>query len=87
MRIGVYRVLFGLACLSAVSAPLRGQDLISVDVNVAIADLSRKPIGINVNFLLDHDGNRPRALRTLIATPDTPLSSSGWFHTPISDPS
>jgi len=65
VRRGVYRVLFGLACISAVGAPLRAQDLISVDVNVAIADLSRKPIGINVNFLLDNDGNRPRALRTL----------------------
>lgn len=50
MRIGVYRGLFALACLSAVSAPLRAQDLISVDVNVASADVSRKPIGINVNF-------------------------------------
>jgi hypothetical protein len=49
----------------AVAAPAAGQDHITVDLTSVVADVSRKPIGINVNFLLDADGNRANAIRRL----------------------
>ena len=45
--------------------PVAAQEQIVVDVNTSIADVSRRPIGINVNFLLDDDRNRAEALTTL----------------------
>jgi alpha-N-arabinofuranosidase len=46
-------------------ASLAAQDTITVDAAVVIADVSRKPIGVNVNFLLDDDEHRPKALTNL----------------------
>ena len=50
-----------LAAAPAVAA----QDVITVDVTSVVADVSRKPIGINVNFLLDDDANRTNAVEDL----------------------
>ena len=50
-----------LAAAPAVAA----QDVITVDVTSVVADVSRKPIGINVNFLLDDDANRTNAVEGL----------------------
>ena len=47
--------------------PLHAQDAITVDVTSTIADVSRRPFGINLNFLLDDDENRPAALKKLAA--------------------
>ena len=51
-------------CISA-AVPAAAQDVITVDVTAVIADVSRKPIGINVNFLLDDDVNRAAAIVSL----------------------
>lgn len=56
-------VLLVAAALSASSA--RAQDVVTVDVRRAIADVARRPIGINLNFLVDDDANRKEALATL----------------------
>jgi hypothetical protein len=58
------RLLLAVSFL-IISAAAAAQDLISVDVTSVIADVSRKPIGINVNFLLDDDANRVNAVRSL----------------------
>src|SRR5437762_5545221 len=58
----------GVLTASLQAAPAPAQDVISVDVNTAIADVSRIPIGIDLNFLLDDDNNRRDALRTLSET-------------------
>ena len=47
--------------------PLHAQDAIRVDVTSTISDVSRRPFGINLNFLLDDDENRPAALKKLAA--------------------
>jgi hypothetical protein len=47
-------------CLARAAA---AQNSIVVDVNSEAADVSRMPIGINVNFLLDDDRNRHDPLR------------------------
>jgi alpha-N-arabinofuranosidase len=62
-----HRVAFLLALASVLVAapPIAGQDLIAVDVSSVVADVSRKPIGINVNFLLDEDANRTNAVEDL----------------------
>ena len=58
-------------CVAALVATLvfpstvRAQDIVTVDVRTAIADVSRRPIGINVNFLVDDDANRKEAMATL----------------------
>lgn len=57
--------VLGLAVTLALPASSSAQDAISVDVRSAIADVSRRPVGMNVNFLLDHDANRSDTLRTL----------------------
>jgi alpha-L-arabinofuranosidase len=57
--------LFTLASVLAAASTLAAQDLIAVDVNSVLADVSRKPIGINVNFLLDDDANRTNAVEGL----------------------
>ena len=54
-------LLFGLS----VSATVSAQDLVTVDTSSVVADVARKPIGINLNFLLDDDANRATALRSL----------------------
>jgi alpha-N-arabinofuranosidase len=54
-----------LAVLFASSPAAAAQDLITVDVATVLADVSRKPIGINVNFLLDDDANRAAAIQSL----------------------
>jgi alpha-N-arabinofuranosidase len=57
--------LLALASVLAAAPILAGQDLIAVDVSSVVADVSRKPIGINVNFLLDDDANRTNAVESL----------------------
>jgi hypothetical protein len=59
--------LLALVSLLTVSATAASQDLIRVDVTSVIADFARKPIGINVNLLLDDDDNRDSALDDLTA--------------------
>jgi alpha-N-arabinofuranosidase len=60
------RVLLASALVAAlVSTPAAAQDVIKVDVTSVLADVSRKPIGINVNFLLDDDENRANAIKSL----------------------
>ena len=61
------RYVFRLAVFAALIFPsaARAQDVVQVDVRTAIADVSRRPIGINVNFLVDDDANRKEALATL----------------------
>lgn len=54
-----------LAVLLPFSTTAAAQDLIAVDVTAVVADVSRKPIGINVNFLLDDDRNRTEAIQSL----------------------
>ena len=56
-------ILLVVAALYA--SPLRAQDVITINVDSTLADVSRRPIGINLNFLLDDDGNRPEALKKL----------------------
>jgi hypothetical protein len=56
----IFLVLAGLYATT-----LHAQDAITVDVNATLADVARRPIGINLNFLLDDDGNRPAAINTL----------------------
>ena len=56
-------IVFVLAVVSA--APLHAQDQVTVDAGAIVADVSRRPIGINLNFLLDDDANRADAVRTL----------------------
>lgn len=45
--------------------PLHAQDAIRIDVTSTISDVSCRPFGINLNFLLDDDENRPAALKKL----------------------
>jgi alpha-L-arabinofuranosidase len=61
------RYPFSLVLLAAVVCPppVVAQDVVSVDVLNPIADVSRRPVGINVNFLVDDDANRRQALATL----------------------
>ena len=54
-----------LAVLLSFPTTATAQDLITVDVTTVVADVSRKPIGINVNFLLDDDRNRTEAIQSL----------------------
>jgi hypothetical protein len=48
--------------------PLSAQDQIVVDAGATVANVARRPIGINLNFLLDDDGNRGMPSRRLIVT-------------------
>ena len=57
--------LLTLVSLFTLSAAAAAQDLITVDVASVVSDVSRKPIGINVNFLLDDDANRTTAMQSL----------------------
>jgi hypothetical protein len=57
--------VLALAAFLAIAASAAGQDAVTVDATSVVADVSRKPIGINVNFLLDDDANRVAALETL----------------------
>jgi alpha-L-arabinofuranosidase len=57
--------LLALAALLTITATAAAQDRITVDVTSVVADVSRKPIGTNVNFLLDHDANRANAVDRL----------------------
>jgi hypothetical protein len=57
--------VLALVLLLAVAASAAAQEQITVDVTSVLADVSRKPIGINVNFLLDADANRPSAIQRL----------------------
>jgi alpha-L-arabinofuranosidase len=45
--------------------PVAAQDVIAVDVRSVVADVSRRPTGINLNFLLDNDANRANAVERL----------------------
>jgi alpha-L-arabinofuranosidase len=56
-----------LAFIGCLALPLSGaaQDAVTVNAASVITDVSRKPIGINVNFLLDDDENRPYAIQRL----------------------
>jgi hypothetical protein len=54
-----------IALLALFDHSVYTQEAITVDVNSILSDVSRRPIGINLNFLLDDDGNRPEALRGL----------------------
>ncbi len=57
--------LLALASLLALSGIATAQDQIVVDATSVVADVSRRPIGINVNFLLDDDANRVNAVARL----------------------
>ena len=61
------RYAFCVALVATLVFPstVRAQDIVNVDVRTAIADVSRRPIGINVNFLVDDDANRKEAMATL----------------------
>ena len=54
-----------LVLVGLYGGPLHAQDAIRVDVTSTISDVSRRPFGINLNFLLDDDENRPAALKKL----------------------
>jgi alpha-N-arabinofuranosidase len=58
-------VLLALALSLTVSTTTAAQDLITVDATSVVTDVSRKPIGINLNFLLDNDANRTNAIQGL----------------------
>lgn len=58
---GFRMILIGLACPAL---PLRAQslpDAITIDPSVILTDVSRHPIGIDINYLRDDDHNRPAA--------------------------
>jgi alpha-L-arabinofuranosidase len=57
--------LSAIALSLALATPGAAQDQIVVDVTTVVADVSRRPIGINVNFLLDDDAQRPAAINDL----------------------
>ena len=57
--------LLALTSVLAAAPAVAAQDVITVDVTSVVADVSRKPIGINVNFLLDDDANRTNAVEGL----------------------
>jgi alpha-L-arabinofuranosidase len=57
--------LLALTSVLAAAPTVAAQDVITVDVTSVLADVSRKPIGINVNFLLDDDANRTNAVEGL----------------------
>jgi alpha-L-arabinofuranosidase len=58
-------VAIALVASTVLSGSAAAQDFITVDANVVLADVARKPIGININFLLDDDDNRPTAIERL----------------------
>ena len=57
--------LLAFASVLLLAAAATAQDVITVDTTSVVADVSRKPIGINVNFLLDNDANRANAMQDL----------------------
>ena len=57
--------LLALTSVLAAAPVVAAQDVITIDVTSVVADVSRKPIGINVNFLLDDDANRTNAVEGL----------------------
>jgi hypothetical protein len=57
--------LLALPFLLTIPTAALTQDLITVDTASVVADVSRKPIGININFLLDDDANRTNAIQSL----------------------
>ncbi|HXW04960.1 MAG TPA: carbohydrate-binding protein [Vicinamibacterales bacterium] len=56
-----------LVLLLTAAVPAAPQDRIAVDLTSVLSDVSRKPIGVNVNYLLDADANRPAAIQSLAA--------------------
>jgi alpha-N-arabinofuranosidase len=64
MRIRLAAALAIASCLIA-AAHAAAQDAITVDTTTVVTDVSRRPIGINVNFLLDDDANRINAVARL----------------------
>jgi hypothetical protein len=58
-------ILLALPLLISIPTAALSQDLITVDPASVVADVSRKPIGININFLLDDDANRTNAIQSL----------------------
>jgi hypothetical protein len=64
VRIPLRVLILGVGCIAA-GGSVRAQDLIDIDQGTSLAEVSRKPIGVNLNYLLDDDGNRPQALRRL----------------------
>ena len=60
------RVLVVLAaCILLGGGRVAAQEQVVVNVNTPLADVSRRGIGVNVNYLLDDDANRAAALQTL----------------------
>ena len=57
----VVALVFGVSVCATASA----QDVVTVDTSMVVADVTRKPLGINMNFLLDDDANRTGALQSL----------------------
>lgn len=47
------------------AAPAGAQEQITIEAGTRVADVARRPIGINVNYLLDDDRNRTAALASL----------------------
>jgi alpha-L-arabinofuranosidase len=62
-----HRLSLLVACSSLLTLPpaTAAQDQITVETASVVADVSRKPIGINLNFLLDDDANRTNAIQRL----------------------
>lgn len=56
---------YAIVSVLSVPPPAAAQEQITVDVTAPVADVSRRPIGINVNFLVDADTNRTNAIRRL----------------------
>ena len=67
----VTRTTFGLALLAVVllapDARVSAADgAVFVDPATTLSDTTRRPIGINVNYYLDHDANRVEAIQSLV---------------------
>src|SRR5262245_33726185 len=55
----------GVLVVCLCGSTLRAQEAIAINVNDTLADVSRMPVGINLDFLVDDDRNRPYAVQTL----------------------
>src|SRR5262249_17187351 len=64
MRLG-RTLLIALLLCTVTDRLTHAQEVIAVDVGTVVADTSRKPIGININYLIDDDANRASAVQTL----------------------
>ena len=52
------------AAFFAMLSPVRGVEYVAINATNILADASRKPIGINMDYLVDSDRRRPNAARS-----------------------